>query len=106
MRIGRDVNTLGSRIVERYGRPIYTKLTRLIEDGCKAGEFRPCDPPQTVTSIFGVIIYYFVSIPAQQLMSSGDPFSRERIAARRAAVLDFISAAMFVSPGPSRGKHR
>jgi hypothetical protein len=28
-------------------------------------------------------------------MTSGDPFSPERIAARRAAVLDFISAAVF-----------
>jgi len=106
MRVGGDANILGSRIVERYGRPIYTKLTRLIEEGCAVGEFRPCDPPQTVTSIFGVLIYYFVSIPAQQLMSSGDPFSRERIAARRTAVLDFISAAVFYSPGPHKRKHK
>lgn len=101
MRIGRDTTTLGSRIVERYGRPIYTRLTKLIEEGCATGDFRACDPPQTVTSIFGVIIYYFVSVPAQQLLNSGDPFSRERIAARRAAVLDFISAAVF-SPQSSQ----
>ncbi|HEY6249951.1 MAG TPA: TetR/AcrR family transcriptional regulator [Candidatus Angelobacter sp.] len=98
MGIGRATATLGSRVLERYGRPIYSRLTKLIEEGCDAGEFRACDPAQTVTSIFGVIIYYFVSIPAQQLMSSGDPFSRERIAARRAAVVDFISAAVFSSP--------
>jgi hypothetical protein len=95
MRTGRNATALVSRIVERYARPLYAKMTQLIKDGCEAGDFRPCDPQQTLTSILGVIIFYFISIPAQQLMTSGDPFSPERIAARRAAVLDFISAAVF-----------
>jgi hypothetical protein len=34
-------------------------------------------------------------MPAQQFMHTGDPASPERIAARRAAVLDFICAAIF-----------
>ncbi|HEY2912892.1 MAG TPA: hypothetical protein VGK21_06005, partial [Candidatus Angelobacter sp.] len=53
------------------------------------------DPIQTVTSIIGTIVFYFISIPAQQFMHAGDPASPERIAARRAAVLDFICAAIF-----------
>lgn len=94
MRAGRGPTPLISRVVERYARPIYDKLARLIIEGCRAGEFRPCDPLQTVTSILGVIVFYFISITAQQLMTSGDQFSPERIAVRRAAVLDFISAAV------------
>ena len=99
MRTGRTATALASRIVERYARPIYSRLTRMIEEGCAAGEFRPCDPPQTVTSILGVLAFYFISIPTQQLMAAGDPFAPERIAARRAAVLDFISAAVLVPTG-------
>ncbi|HMC29368.1 MAG TPA: hypothetical protein VKL99_00940, partial [Candidatus Angelobacter sp.] len=53
------------------------------------------DPMQTVTSILGTIVFYFISMPAQQFMLAGDPASPERIAARRAAVLDFICAAVF-----------
>lgn len=106
MRIGRETASLGNRVLERYGRPIYTRLTRLIEEGCEGGAFRACEPAQTVTSIFGVIFYYFISIPAQQLMSAGDPFSRERIAERRAAVLDFVSAAVFSSSAGQRGKRK
>jgi hypothetical protein len=70
-------------------------MTQLIAEGCETGDFRPCDPQQTLTSILGVVVFYFISIPAQQLMAAGDPFSPERLAARRAAVLDFISAAVF-----------
>lgn len=104
MRTGRNVTALASHIVERYARPIYSRLTRLIVEGCKAGEFRPCEPAQTLTSILGVINFYFISIPAQQLMAAGDPFTPERIAARRAAVLDFISAAVFCPKTSVEGK--
>jgi hypothetical protein len=36
-----------------------------------------------------------------RLMTGEDPLSAERIAARRAAVLDFISAALFMNPAPA-----
>jgi TetR/AcrR family transcriptional regulator len=106
MSTGRNPTALASRIVERYGRPIYTKLMQLIVEGCEAGDFRPGDPAQTLTSILGVIIFYFISITTHQLMTSGDPFSPERIAARRAAVRDFISAAVLCPKVPSKGKQK
>jgi TetR/AcrR family transcriptional regulator len=107
MRTGYGPASLLGRILERHGRPVYAKLTQLIATGSKSGEFRPgIDPAQTLTSILGTIVFYFISIPAQQLMSSGDPFARERIVERRAAVLDFISAAVFSSPGPQKGRHK
>jgi TetR/AcrR family transcriptional regulator len=98
MRTGKNALSLVSRIMERHGRPVYDKLLKLIEAGSRSGDFRQVDPPQALTSILGVIVFYFISLPAQQLMSSGDPFSPERIAVRRAAVLDFISAALFCPP--------
>ncbi len=106
MRAGRNPGALVGRIVERYARPIYDKLMKLIAEGCRAREFRPCDPAQTLTSILGVIIFYFTSITAQHVMAEGDPFSPERIAARRAAVLDFISAAVFCPQSSHKGKQK
>ncbi|HWZ43679.1 MAG TPA: TetR/AcrR family transcriptional regulator [Candidatus Saccharimonadales bacterium] len=107
MRTGYCSSSLLGRILERHGRPVYDKLTRLIAAGAKSGKFRAgIDPAQTLTSILGTIVFYFISIPAQQLMSAGDPFARERIVERRAAVLDFISAAVFSSPGPQKGRHK
>ena len=105
MRTGRTPS-VSTRIIERLGKPFYSKLMQLIAEGAKSGEFRAVDPAQTLTSIFGVIVFYFISVPAQQMMATGDPFAPERIAARRAAVLDFISAAVFVPDAPQKGKHK
>ena len=97
--VGRRLAPAAGRIFERYGRSIYNALDKLIRDGIAHGDFRPLDPGQTIASILGVINYYFISLPAQQVATPGDPSSPEPIAARRAAVLDFVSAAVFC---PSR----
>jgi TetR/AcrR family transcriptional regulator len=91
---GRSLTPTASRIMERYARPIYDRLERLVSEGAKTGDFRHLDPMQTVTSILGIIVFYFISMPAQQFMHAGDPGSPERIAARRHAMLDFICAAV------------
>jgi len=105
MRTGRTLS-VATRIIERLGRPVYAELMQLIAAGATSGEFRTLDPAQALTSILGVIVFYFISVPAQQLMASGDPFTLERVASRRAAVLDFISACVFVPDAPQKGKHK
>jgi hypothetical protein len=45
--------------------------------------------------MIAVIVFYFTSAPVMRFMIGKDPMSPERVAARRAAVLDFISAALF-----------
>ena len=97
--VGRTLAPAAGRVFERYGKPIYAKLGKLISDGIASGDFRKLDPGQTIASILGVINYYFITLPAQQVVNPGDPASPERIAARRAAVLDFVFAAVL---DPSR----
>jgi TetR/AcrR family transcriptional regulator len=92
---GRSLSPAASKIMELHGKPLYSRLEKLIDEGIAAGDFRRVDPMQTVTSIIGIIVFYFISIPAQQFMHAGDPSSPERIAQRRAAVVDFICAAIF-----------
>ena len=102
----RTLSPAASRVFGRYGKPLYLKLVQLIEEGGSTGEFRKVDPRQTVTSILGTIVFYFISIPAMRLMNPIDPFSAERLAARRAAVLDFVSAALFTAKRPAKGRHQ
>jgi hypothetical protein len=52
--------------------------------------------------MIGLITFYFISLPAQQVLHPGDPASPERVASRRAAVLDFVTAAIF-APGSGKG---
>jgi TetR/AcrR family transcriptional regulator len=94
---GKTLSAVASRILERYGKPIYVKLAALIRAGVESGEFRDVDPFQTITSILGTIVFYFISLPAQQVMMPGDPGTRERVASRRAAVQDFVAAALFTT---------
>ena len=92
---GRALTPAASKIIEQHGKPLYSRLEKLIDEGISSGDFRRVDPIQTVTSIIGTIVFYFISMPAQHFMHAGDPASPERIAARRSAVLDFICAAVF-----------
>jgi TetR/AcrR family transcriptional regulator len=83
------------RIVKMYMRPLFEQLLKLFREGAAAGVFRPVDPMQFIPSMAAVVVHYFGMAPFIKLMTQQDPLSPERIAARRAAVLDFISAALF-----------
>jgi TetR/AcrR family transcriptional regulator len=104
MNAGREPTSVVHCLIEHHGRPVYEKMLKLVSDGMASGEFRKAEPAQTLTSILGVVVFYFISIPAQQLLASGDPFTPERIASRRVAVLDFISAAVFSPASALKGK--
>lgn len=92
------------RIAMKYFMPLFQKLAELLREGQKKGEFRAVDPEQFVPSMIAVIVFYFNSAPIMKLMSGEDPLSPERLVIRRAAVLDFISAALFCSPAASKGE--
>ena len=86
-------------IVKKYFRPLFGRVAQVLREGQGAGEFRAVDPLHFVPSMIAVIVFYFTSAPVMRLMSGKDPMSPERVAARRAAVLDFISAALFQRSG-------
>lgn len=86
------------RIAKRYFQPIYKKLKDVIEGGIARGDFRRIDSDQFVPSMIAVVVFYFAAAPIIRSASGFDPLSRSRLAARRAAVLDLVSAALFRNP--------
>jgi TetR/AcrR family transcriptional regulator len=94
------------RLVKTYFQPIYRRVGELLRKGIKEGEFRKVDPAHFVPSMVAMIIFYFSSAPVMQKIVRFNPLAPERIAERRAAVLDFISSALFlprtVAPAVSR----
>jgi TetR/AcrR family transcriptional regulator len=98
MGAGRGRTNHLERIVKKYFRPLFGRLAELLKTGQAAGEFRPVDPLHFVPSMIAVIVFYFTSAPVMRVMTGKDPLSPERVAARRAAVLDLISAALFQRP--------
>ena len=91
------------RIARRYCQPLYMRLGELIRQGIAAEEFRPVNPLQFVPSMVALVVFYFISAPVMKHVTGLDPLSPQRIAERRAAVLDFISAALFQNPPEKQG---
>ena len=94
LRAGRDPSRL-QRIAKQYFRPIFVELAALLKEGANAGAFRRVDPFQFIPSMISVIVFYFTTAPIMKTVTGFDPMSPERLAERRAAVIDFISAALF-----------
>lgn len=84
------------RILADYMQPIGTRLFGLLQDGIRSGEFRAVDPAQFMPSAIGSIVHYFLTAPLRRkFMPELYPTTEKAIHDRRAAVLDFIAAALF-----------
>jgi len=88
------------RLIKNYFQPIFARVSAVLRQGIEAGEFRPVDPAHFVPSMIAMIVFYFSGAPVMRKIVGFNPLTPERIAERRAAVLDFISAALF-QPKPN-----
>jgi TetR/AcrR family transcriptional regulator len=98
LRAGQQASPHLKHIAQTYFRPTFGRIAAVLAEGMRAGEFRHLDPAQTMPSIIGVVVHYFSSLPVITSVLDGDPLAPERLARRRAAVLDFIAAAVFRDP--------
>ncbi|MBO0911831.1 MAG: TetR family transcriptional regulator [Acidobacteria bacterium] len=94
LRASREPSRL-RRVARQYFRPVFRELSVLLEEGREAGDFHPVDPVQFIPSMIAVIVFYFSTAPIMKVVAGFDPLSSRRLAERRAAVIDFISAALF-----------
>ncbi len=94
LRAGRDPSRLQG-VAKEYFRPIFSELSFLLKEGAATGDFRRVDPIQFIPSMIAVITFYFITAPIMKVMTGFDPMLPARIAERRTAVIDFISAALF-----------
>jgi len=83
------------KVIKNYIQPIFGRVAELMRKGIAEGEFRPVNPVHFVPSMVAMIVFYFSSAPMMQKIVGFNPLTPERIAERRASVLDFISAALF-----------
>lgn len=90
------------KVVKNYIQPIFFRVGELLKQGIAEGEFRPVNPAHFVPSMVAMIVFYFSGAPVMQRIVGFNPLTPERIAERRAAVLDFISAGLFRSK-PTQG---
>ena len=84
------------KIIKTYIQPIFLRVSEVLRQGMAEGHFRSVNPAHFVQSIVAMIVFYFSSAPMMQKIVGFNPLTPERIAERRASVLDFISAALFL----------
>jgi AcrR family transcriptional regulator len=85
------------RMVEPYIRPVQRKLVALLKEGISSGEFQDLDIEHCIHSISGLIVFYFTNNLAVETLEGVELCPRRRIEARRKAVLDFVSKALFTA---------
>jgi TetR/AcrR family transcriptional regulator len=95
MRAREDPSPHLDRIIKNYFQPIFARVAELLRKGMAEGEFRQINPAHFVPSMVAMVVFYFSGAPVMQKIVGFNPLTPERIAERRAAVLDFISAALF-----------
>jgi TetR/AcrR family transcriptional regulator len=98
MRASRGKASHVQRVAKQYFHPLFSQIENAMQQGVACGEFRAVNVQHFMSSMGSVIVFYFNSAPVMKLMTGVDPMTPERIAERRAAVLDFISAALFQKP--------
>jgi TetR/AcrR family transcriptional regulator len=94
------------RIAKQYFVPLFSKVAAVIEEGQKTGDFRQVDPLHFVPSMIAIIVFHFTNAPVLRIVRKIDPLAPQLVAARRAAVMDFISAALFRQPENSEGERQ
>jgi len=96
MSAGRGGSTHLDRIFDQYLQPISSRVFGLMQQGIASGEFRAVDPHQFLPSAIGSIVHYFLTAPLREKFRAALRMPRQQpIQQRRAAVLDFIAAALF-----------
>jgi AcrR family transcriptional regulator len=83
------------KVIKNYIQPIFLRVSEVLRQGIAGGHFRAVNSAHFVQSIVAMIVFYFSSAPMMQKIVGFNPLTPERIAERRASVLDFISAALF-----------
>jgi len=99
MRAGRDGSPHIQRIGRTYTGPLAMRLRSVLIEGMRTGEFRKLDPQHFALTMVASVVFYFTCAPMLRAIFGYDPLAPERIAERRAAVLDFITHALFAHPG-------
>ncbi len=83
------------KIIRNHIQPIFTRVSEVLREGIALGEFREVNPAHFVPSMVAMIVFYFSSAPVMQKIVGFNPLAPNRVAERRAAVMDFVSAALF-----------
>lgn len=83
-------------MVERFFRPLWVMVDKLLEEGIASGELVRVDPSQMRYAALGANVFYFLSAPLTKLALNIDPLERGELAQRRKLAIEFLGQTIFM----------
>jgi TetR/AcrR family transcriptional regulator len=82
-------------LVKKVFEPMLIMFRSMIREGIASGELIDADWMQIQLASLGANVFYFLSAPVLRMVLTEEPLTREALAARRKAVVDFLGQAIF-----------
>jgi TetR/AcrR family transcriptional regulator len=87
------------KLLQKYAKPVFAEAAEVLKEGIQGGSFRAgMDVENFIYSLGPLVAHYFSHCAALSEIAGKDMLTPERVRARRAAVLDVVSAAILVRP--------
>lgn len=92
------------KLLKKFAKPVHDAVIQVLREGIVAGRFRArLDVENFYYTITAIVAQYFNNSSAILEISGKDPLSPENVQARKAAVLDVITAALLETNIPREG---
>lgn len=83
-------------LAKRIFAPLHERFKGLVREGIETGEIIDVDWLQVMMAGIGGNVFYFLSAPMWRMTQSFDPFEAAALKARRIAIVEFLSQAIFL----------
>jgi len=83
-------------MAEKFFRPLWELVDKVIEEGIASGELVAVDPTQMRYAALGANLNYFLSAPLTRLATGINPLARSELARRRELAIEFLGQTIFV----------
>jgi TetR/AcrR family transcriptional regulator len=89
-----EENKLAS-MAEKFFRPLWEMIDKLLEEGISSGELIRVDPAQMRYAALGANLLYYLSAPLIKLAMGTDPLEPRELQLRRKAAVEYLGQTIF-----------
>ena len=83
-------------MAEKFFRPLWTMIDKLLEEGISSGELIRVDPTQMRYAALGANLLYYLTAPLIRLAFHTEPLERSALERQRKAAVEFLGQAIFI----------
>jgi TetR/AcrR family transcriptional regulator len=95
VRLHRGEENRIASMAEKFFRPLWLMVDRLLEDGISSGELVRVDPAQMRYAALGANLLYYLSAPLIKLAMGTDPLEPRELELRRKAAIEYLGQTIF-----------